>query len=1001
MLPARIPYRRPQLAQSVVLVLCCGLMVTGCDRGQQDAPAVPAPTADHPLVRAASDEAKLKQAFELQRQGNSLEAFKLVQQVLITTPESPTALRLAAEIQKHRGMVGEAAELACRAAAAEPTLATSMLVFAFDCHLRDHQFEAAEEDLKRAAEIDPTLPQVQRLLAQLLNAQGRRLEASRHVRELIRMRDVKRNELLSLIDLRGPFLLASFGEFAEAVPDSLFAMGEIRLRHSGGREDPQLRLEQMERIVEKHPNQPAAAAFYLRMLADTDRFEELAKAIARLPTGIEEHAEYWFSLGALLAHQNRDREAIRAFAEAIRRDPTDRESRRGTISSLLAIGEHEKALALRERLADLDRLFRIARDADADQTQWISETLEKEVRPWEATAWLMQSALMRGDLSAVIPELDRRHAAISQWESKATDEQVAAARLERLLGFQAEQWQLPELASLGTASGPRIASGESADQNSKSNINLVDVAERAGIAVEFVSGFPADAANYSTYQVNGGGIAALDYDLDGRCDVYLVQAGGDPQTPDSSQPNQLFRLLPEERFLEVTTPSLTGDRHFGQGVCAGDVNQDGFPDLLVANIGINTLYINQGDGSFRPATERIEDNSFQWTSSVAVGDLDGDHLPEIIEINYIDDPDAYQVKCTDNYLDCQPQRFRKSHDRVLRCDANGTFSTWSDFSKNGPPARLGFGVVIANFDRKHGNDFFISNDGDFNHYWVSDRVASAEPAPYRLVESANLYGCNVGRGGDSQACMGVASGDFNRDGTLDLHVTNFHNEPVNLFLMSDSGIFTDQASLFGLSEPSFGVLGFGTQAADFDNDGWLDLAVLNGHVYDGRKAGVPFQMPPQAFQGSRDGFRLLDPASTGPYWQTPQLGRTLATLDWNRDGKVDLFANHLDLPVALLENHSAAENWVQFELVGTTSERDAIGAEVRIEIGEENWTGWQTGGDGLMSSNEAMIHFGIGAATLVERVDVRWPSGRTQQVANLAVNRRYLIVEGSNQPAAR
>jgi hypothetical protein len=707
-----------------------------------------------------------------------------------------------------------------------------------------------------------------------------------------------------------------------------------------------------------------------------------------MPAGIEDQPEYWYALGLSMASDERHQEAVRAFGEAIRRDPGDRESFRAMISSLVLLGNDELSRALADRLAELDTIFRIAKDSDEEQARWISETLQQHTRPWESSAWLMYSAQLGRRLSQVVPELNQRHEIIAAWERGASLAQIQAARLKQLLGFEIDQWPLPD------REGSRGAKPSTTIANLDRGLQFNDVAEQAGINVPFVSGFPLDGSAMHLYQTNGGGLAAFDYDLDGRCDAYIVQSGGTPNDPRGSSPNQLFRLLPEQRFIETTSPAGTGDQNFGQGVCAGDVNQDGFPDLLIANIGANVVYLNQGDGTFRQADHLIANNSQRWTSSLGLGDLDGDHLPEIIEVNYIDDPQAFVVTCRENYLDCQPQAFRKCADHVYRGLPDGSFTPWPEGFSNSVTPKLGFGLIIANFDRKHGNDLFISNDGDLNHYWVSSLVSASSAGPYQLIESGTLHGCSIGRGGNSQACMGIASGDFNRDGTLDLHVTNFLNEPVNLFLQSRSGIFVDEAMKYGLAEPSFGVLGFGTQAADFDNDGWLDIAVLNGHVFDGRVNGIPFQMPPQLFRGSRQGFAIQSASLAGSYWEQKQVGRTLAMLDWNGDGRIDLLANHLDAPTALLQNDSPAQNWIQLELVGVISERDAIGAEVFINVGEESWTGWQMGGDGLMSSNEPLIHFGLGSCTVIDRLEVRWPSGKTQVFEHVKTDARYLVVEG-------
>ncbi|MDG2220223.1 MAG: FG-GAP-like repeat-containing protein [Rubripirellula sp.] len=971
-------------------LLCLAMLVVGCNR-------VPEPDQANvdPEIPSQSSEDKLRGAFDLMKQGQPDDAFKIVQQVLIVAPDDVVALRLAVDIQSQREQLCEAGDLAVRVAELDSSLAPSMLVRAFDLHLRCKKFDVAERDLKRAVAVNADVPQVHRLLAQLLNAQGRRIEASQHVRELIRLRDIQPNELLSLIDLRGPFLLTSYGEIAKALPTSLFSLGEVRLAYASAREDPEKHLKALDQIIEKFPESTAAAALRCRILADNDQFTKLATVFGQLPSGIEQQAEYWFAWGVMLAHQGQDREAVRAFSEAIRRDPTDRESMRAMIASCLTLEETERALFLRKRLSELDLIFRVAREADQEQAGWISKTLEAHVRPWEATAWLMQAAQIAGDVTSVIPELDRRHAAISAWEQNGTKEQLLTARLDQLLGFKANQWPMPDrdqIAELSKAPAEALA---------QSDANFLNIATQVGLNTTFRSGFPLDGKPFSTYQVNGGGLAALDYDLDGRCDVYVVQSDGDPQVDRGSVANQMYRLLPSHKYADVSEPTGTSDRRFGQGVCAGDVNQDGFPDLLIANIGINSIYLNQGDGTFREATELLTDNPFMWTSSLALADMNGDQLPEIIEVNYIDDPQAYVIKCTDNYMDCQPQEFQKSHDRVLRCQADGSFSPWQAFEMELSSAKLGFGLVVANFDHKFGNDFFVSNDGDFNHYWVSGESDDSTKSKFNLFESANLYGCNIGRGGSSQACMGIAFGDFNRNGTLDLHVTNFHNEPVNLFSQTKSGIFTDVASRLGLVEPSFGVLGFGTQAADFDNDGWLDLAVLNGHVYDGRADDIPFQMPSQLLLGSPTGFRLQDASIAGTYWQKQQLGRTLALLDWDRDGKIDLLANHLDEPVALLKNESTTGNWLQIELIGVSSERDAIGAEVLVESDGQTWHGWQTGGDGFMCTNEPIVHFGLGTSEDITRLQVTWPSGRSEQFDGLKVNGRYLLIEGQAEPHQR
>lgn len=934
---------------------------------------------------------RLEDASRLIESGEYKAALELVQAELVANPGQPEALRLAMTISGLQGNFLDAGEMARQLAEVDSGNAAEILLAAFDLHLRASAFDRAEQDLLLAEKADPKSGQVQRRLAQFLNAQGRRHEASQHVFNLIRLRVIQPQELLSLVDRRGPFLLMSFDEFSKSTKASLFELGKIRYRYSATRSDREADLLAVENLAVAFPQVPAVWAFYGRLLVELEKFDRIEKWLESVPEGIQQHPEYWNAIGLWMVQQERHDEAIRAFAEAINRDPGDRDSMRSMMSSLLEIGDEETATEIRGRLADLDRLFRIAKEADQEDAMWISKMLQEHARPWEASAWFLYAAQAGNQIGQVISELDQRHASITAWEQSATLTDLRRAKLKQLLGFTTSDWPMPDLSKI------QSIAREEVPEEFQRGISMANKAGETGLNTTFVSDFPLDGSPMFPHQANGGGIAALDFDLDGHCDLYFVQSGGSPQSENSSQPNQLFRATSEGSYHDHSLSAGVAHRGFGQGVCAGDANQDGFMDLIVANIGPNVVYLNQGDGTFRQADDWLVSQDAVWTSSLALADLDGDRLPDLIEVNYIDDEQVFDRSCTDNYLDCQPQAFRKCADVIHRMKSEGGLERWSEGLLSDVSPKLGFGVVVANFDRKFGNDFFISNDGDLNHFWVSTLDTNRGGDRFQLKESGTLLGCSIGRGGNSQACMGIAFGDFNRDSTLDLHVTNFLEEPANLYLQSSNGTFIDEAMRYQVAEPSRSVLGFGTQAADFDNDGWLDLAVLNGHVFDGRGDDLPFRMKPQLMRGSKRGFVSQQAAEAGSYWTEKALGRTLVKLDWNRDGKMDLIANHLDAPVALLENQSEAMNWLQVILVGTESERDAIGAEVVVISDGERVTGWQTGGDGLMATNEQILHFGLSDATKIDSLEVRWPTGDQQTFEGMAANGRYLIVEGQTE----
>ena len=902
----------------------------------------------------------------------------------------------------------------------------------FDELLRTAKFAEAESLLKNAIEQNPDDITARRLMAQMLSAQGRRIEASHHVRHLIRLRVIQQYELLSLIDLSGPFGLVNYGEMPGMAPDTLFGLGEARRVYFSPRAEVDEVLSMLMKVRRQHPDHSTVVALTGRVLAENARWSELQEWIAELPedakkvgpvaandSGIagvnrpmtlRDEPEFWIAIGFWLDHGGLHEEAVNAWTETLRRDPTNRAALR------LIVSTTEKHLPkssrwskerprLRQWIGDLDKVFRLARDADAEQAAWIAERMQSWFRPWESAAWMMRVAQLTDQVAAVVPELDQRRASLMAWESQATELQAQQARLQRSMGFAPSPFEMPPLSE-------SIAMDGTADESSRSPLVFQNVASELGINTEFSTGYPADGKEFYLHQANGVGLAALDYDLDGRCDTYFARAGGDPNKLNSLA-NQLYRQLPSGNFEEVTEVCRADDRGFGQGICVGDVNQDGFPDILVANIGRNSVYINQGDGTFQTDPKLINGNEERWTSSLGLADLNGDALPELVEINYIDDPLAFEVMCSPPFENCQPQSYRVAQDYVYEMQPDGTLSPWQtvcDAMSERP--KLGFGVIIGNFDDRCGNDFFVSNDGDLNHFWISKcsagptggEIAGGDtelksPTITTMIENAGLAGCAVGRSGIGEACMGIAAGDFNRDGRLDLHVTNFHKESVNLFVQTAGGFFADEALSFGLDTPSRSTTGFGTRAVDFDNDGWLDLAVLNGHLFNNISQSVPFKMLPQLFRGGERGFVSESPQASGSYFACEQIGRTLTSLDFNNDGRLDLLANHLDQPVALLRNETPSKDSVQLEVVGKYSEKAAVGAVVTLTYNTEatakELTSFVVSGGGYMGTGQAVMHVGLGETDGTVTLNISWPSGVKDTIEGLAVNKRYQILESS------
>ncbi len=930
-----------------------------------------------------------QQAWMLLQQGKAGQAFDLAQRTLIESPSDRVALQTMASVHASRAEFADAARIARELAKLNGEQGVEDWLTAFDWHLRSNQLAAAEQDLQEAIRVAPDDPRTHRTMAQLLNAEGRRFEARQYILNLIRLNAAQPRELLSLVELGSPFMLVALDEVVADPMNTLLQLGKARYSLVAD-SDAQAALEKADRLASTISH-PALDAFRGRLIAETGNDVAFAEWLEGVVPGTDKHPEYWSAIGSRLVRLGRDKEAIRAFGEAVKLDATDRGSLRSMAAALERIGENQSAAAVRTNLAVLDQVFRVASVADASQAMWIGEQLQKMVRPWESLGWYQYAFEMRGSDPRSSPQLKQRLEQIASWEKEATHEAVLQSRLDRLVGIDLSKYPLPKLEGMGSG---LVESPRRSANGVQPNMAFRDIAPQLGIDVEFTSEYPTNEVDFFLYQANGGGLAALDYDLDGRCDVYVVQTGGDPQAIGSSDPNQFFRQLPGGDFQAVEQIAGVADRCYGQGICAGDINQDGFTDLIVANIGKNSVYVNQGDGTFRQDTAAVAADDGRWTSSIGLADINGDDLPDLIEVNYLNDPLIFQRKCEGKRLDCTPQRFRAASDQIFESLGDGRFAVATAGSgRMDASPNYGFGLVVTTFGRSGRNEIFVSNDGDLNHFWKSVPVESGGETSWKLLESAGVSGCSIGVSGISQACMGIAASDFDRNGFIDLGITNFHNEPMNLFLQNEAGFFTDEVMRFGLVENSKDMLGFGTQAADFDNDGWPDIAVLNGHIYDATYAKIPFTMQPQLFRGGMTGFNIQPSSKLSDYWQQPKLGRTLAKLDWNRDGKMDLIANHLDQPLALLQNESDTGNWLQVELVGTVSEREAIGARIEVESGDQRWVSWQIAGDGYMCTNEPLIHLGLGSQKVIDRLTVHWPASESQVFENVSVNQRYLLVE--------
>ena len=543
---------------------------------------------------------------------------------------------------------------------------------------------------------------------------------------------------------------------------------------------------------------------------------------------------------------------------------------------------------------------------------------------------------------------------------------------------------------------------------------MEDVAKALGIDSNYDNGAKPNRS-WFTIEGIGGGVNALDYDKDGWPDLYFSQAGGSALDANPLyKPKTLFRSLAGKQFQEVAQLANAADVGYGQGLGVSDLDQDGFPDLLVANLGVSRIYRNQGDGTFEVSLVPQEDANSLWNSSIHAADINGDSLPDLISASYVYGSESISRRCESNNstrISCNPKMFPPGKNRILLSNGDGTWKTAPEPLLESIRTGYTLGTLVTNLDQRHGNDVFFANDVSPNNFLLSEPASNEptanEPAPkteggtslaaarWELVESAAASGVAVDSIGRAQACMGISCGDQNRDGLLDIIVTNFYNEVSTLYLQTLPGVFVDGTRRSKLGQATLDQLSFGSQFSDLDSDGWLDFIAVNGHIDDLRTENIPWQMPTQILKNLNGEFRWLRNPSPGPYFDGKWIGRGLQTLDYNVDGKPDLVATHLDRPAALLENRSPTSNhFVQWELVGTLSQRDAIGAVLRVEADEEFWVTSLCDGEGFFGSNERLIHLGIGKKTKLTKVRCVWPSGKVETVEGLDADKRYRWVEG-------
>ena len=513
-------------------------------------------------------------------------------------------------------------------------------------------------------------------------------------------------------------------------------------------------------------------------------------------------------------------------------------------------------------------------------------------------------------------------------------------------------------------------------------VHFADAGADAGIDFVHYNGFSGEYYYVETF---GAGAAFLDYDRDGRLDLYLANGTyltGHP--PDPPPVNRLYRNAGAGTFADVTAHSGSADPGYGFGVAAADYDADGDPDLFVANYGPNALYRND-HGTFAKTSAGLADPRWGTSAGFLDYDLDGDL--DLFVANYVrytlDDDAVCQQGQVRSY--CEPSVYDPTGDLLYRNDGD-TFADVTEATGIALKGK-GLGVALADYDRDGDTDIYVANDGTMNFLYANQHSTFAEVG---LVA-----GTRYNEHGHADAGMGVDFGDYDRDGDYDLFVTNFAFETNALYRNDGQGQFAVATQRLGLADPSYRPLGFGTKFFDYDNDGDLDLFAANGHVID-RIAEVDssqtYRQPNQMFRNDA-GRRFADvSAALGADFQRANAGRATAVADYDDDGDLDLLVTTVAAQPRLLRNDGGnARHYLQILLVGK-SHPDGLGTRVEVVADGVRQVQERQSGGSYLASHDPRLHFGLGAATSAQ-VGIRWPDGTHQTIEKVAANQVLRVVQ--------
>ena len=542
-----------------------------------------------------------------------------------------------------------------------------------------------------------------------------------------------------------------------------------------------------------------------------------------------------------------------------------------------------------------------------------------------------------------------------------------------------------------------VVAGQSAkSQNASIPVRFTDVRKEAGIT--FLQDSTQTDEKYYL-ETMGTGVGWLDYNQDGLMDLFFVQsAATDAYKPPHPLRSALYRNNGDGTFTDVTEKAgVGGEGHYGQGVAVGDYDNDGYPDLYVTGYGRAILYHNNSDGTFTDVTAKagVADEG-QWSTSAGWFDYDKDGWLDLVVTNYIDWSPKNNLWCGDRrpgYRSyCNPGNYKGEKTKLYHNNHDGTFTDVSDISGVGKPESKGMGVVLADFNGDGWPDIAIANDT-----WPNFLFLNKHDGTFQDVSLVS--GMAASEDGRYEAGMGIDAADVDGDGWLDIYVTHLDFELNRLYHNNHDGTFDDYTYRSGLGNKAMLYSGVSTKFLDYDNDGWEDIVQLNGAMLDNVQlyhSEVSYKEPLLMFRNVGKGQFENVSKSLGPDFQRSIAGRGIATADYENDGDIDIAINNRgDYPELLRNDGGNANHWLEILLIGTRSNRDGIGASLKLTSEGFVHVEQAKGGMGYMSASDPRIFFGLGKRTKIDSLEITWPSGQVDKLTNVPVDKIIVVKEGS------